>query len=364
MQQAHKGLVQFKHPPFAPLPLTPNPSLPARGQNRLHLLRLLIDRLIPGEACLSSEPSHRLDQLIDLRAEQRLATTGLDRLRPIGRADIPVLHRDLIGGTMNRQPQIVGLATEYEIEWVDSGIVKELVRCPTVVLHQILPVATTEQECVVAAAAVCRIVPQALTERIVPVGAVEDVGGIVPRKEVVEGVPRSVECCGAGQHEILDVGRQRNSDRALDLIDPIIGQLDDEISVSGERCQQLPCDLGMGCLHLTPGSPMFQHRIDNRQQLAHTGGECHLLCLSRSLQALISCGVRSSGVRPEYGLIANLPALFTELPQVLQSNLYHSGLPLVFRFSVSATAYPTGQPRLAGGADATAPAPPHSWIHG
>jgi hypothetical protein len=32
---------------------------------------------------------------------------------------------------------------------------------------------------------------------------------------------------------------------------------------------------------------MFQHRIENRQQLAHAGGECHLLRLSRSLQALI-----------------------------------------------------------------------------
>lgn len=32
---------------------------------------------------------------------------------------------------------------------------------------------------------------------------------------------------------------------------------------------------------------MFQHRIENRQQLAHAGGECHLLCLSRSLQTLI-----------------------------------------------------------------------------
>jgi len=32
---------------------------------------------------------------------------------------------------------------------------------------------------------------------------------------------------------------------------------------------------------------MFQHRIENRQQLAHTGSEGHLLRLFRSLQALI-----------------------------------------------------------------------------
>jgi hypothetical protein len=32
---------------------------------------------------------------------------------------------------------------------------------------------------------------------------------------------------------------------------------------------------------------MFQHRIENRQQLPHTGGECHLLGFPCSLQALI-----------------------------------------------------------------------------
>ena len=32
---------------------------------------------------------------------------------------------------------------------------------------------------------------------------------------------------------------------------------------------------------------MFQHRIENRQQLAHAGGEGHLLRLPRSLPALI-----------------------------------------------------------------------------
>ena len=44
--------------------------LPARGEDRLHGLRLLIDRLIPREASLLGEPGHRLNQLIHLRAEQ------------------------------------------------------------------------------------------------------------------------------------------------------------------------------------------------------------------------------------------------------------------------------------------------------
>ena len=61
-------------------PLTFHDSLlPARRQNVLNLLRLLIDRLIPGETGLLGELRHRLDELIDLRAEQRVSVAGLDR---------------------------------------------------------------------------------------------------------------------------------------------------------------------------------------------------------------------------------------------------------------------------------------------
>ena len=49
----------------------------------MHILRLLIDGLIPGQSRLLREPGHRLDQLIDLRAQQRLAVPGLNRLDPI-----------------------------------------------------------------------------------------------------------------------------------------------------------------------------------------------------------------------------------------------------------------------------------------
>lgn len=40
-------------------------------------------------------------------------------------------------------------------------------------------------------------------------------------------------------------------------------------------------------LHLPPGSPMFQHRIENRQQLPHARRERDLLRFARSLQPLI-----------------------------------------------------------------------------
>ena len=72
-------------------------SLPARSQDRLHVLRPLIDRLIPREASLCSEPRHRLNQLIDLRAEDRLSVPSLDGLGAIRRTAVPILNRHAIG---------------------------------------------------------------------------------------------------------------------------------------------------------------------------------------------------------------------------------------------------------------------------
>ena len=40
--------------------------LPARGEDDLHILRLLIDGLIPAEPGLQHEGGHRLNQLMDL----------------------------------------------------------------------------------------------------------------------------------------------------------------------------------------------------------------------------------------------------------------------------------------------------------
>ena len=79
----------------------PSFLLPARSQNALELRLLLngaatLDSIAPTQAGLCGEPGHGLNQLIDLRAEQRLAIAGLQRFDLIGRAAIPVLHRDLI----------------------------------------------------------------------------------------------------------------------------------------------------------------------------------------------------------------------------------------------------------------------------
>lgn len=70
-------------PLFIGYPLSPVMLLPADSQDRLHILRLLIDRLIPREASLCGEPGHRLDQLIDLRVEQRMPIAGLDGLEKV-----------------------------------------------------------------------------------------------------------------------------------------------------------------------------------------------------------------------------------------------------------------------------------------
>jgi len=53
------------------------------------------------------------------------------------------------------------------------------------------------------------------------------------------------------------------------------------------RCQQLSWDLRKGYLRLMPGSPMFDHCVENDQELTHARRECHLLRFPCSTQALI-----------------------------------------------------------------------------
>lgn len=55
--------------PFYFLEVNNSVLLPAGRQDTLHLLRLLIDRLIPRKAGLLTERGHGLNQLIDLCAE-------------------------------------------------------------------------------------------------------------------------------------------------------------------------------------------------------------------------------------------------------------------------------------------------------
>lgn len=68
--------------------------VPAPCEHVVYILRPLIDPLIPGQAGLLAERSHRLDQLVDLRIQEMLPVAGLGIFNLIrGRAEIPILHR-------------------------------------------------------------------------------------------------------------------------------------------------------------------------------------------------------------------------------------------------------------------------------
>src|SRR4249919_1969985 len=138
--------------------------LPVRGDDALEL-RLLswvtspTARSVPAQAGICRELSHRLNELIHLRTEQYLAIARLNRLRPIGCSDKPVLNSGLVGGAMNCDSQIVGLLANDEIQRIDVTVEQYLVHTATIVLNAILPIATAKEEGIIATASVHRVVP-------------------------------------------------------------------------------------------------------------------------------------------------------------------------------------------------------------
>ena len=83
---------------------------------------MLVDRLIPRETRLLGEPSHRLNELIDLRTQQSLPVARLNGFNPIVGVEIPVFDRDLICRSMDRQPQIVDLTANDEVQRIDRRV--------------------------------------------------------------------------------------------------------------------------------------------------------------------------------------------------------------------------------------------------
>ena len=76
--------------------------MPAGGQDGLHILRPLIDGLIPRQSCLLTEGGHGLNELIDLRIRQMLPIAGLDVFDLISvRTRVPILNRNGIGRAVN-----------------------------------------------------------------------------------------------------------------------------------------------------------------------------------------------------------------------------------------------------------------------
>ena len=95
--------------------------VPVRGEDRLHLLRSLIDRLVPGQTRLLVKRGHCLDQLINLRVKKRLPIAGLNHFRLICRASIPVLNRDLVRAAMDSESQIIRLSAEHQIHGINRA---------------------------------------------------------------------------------------------------------------------------------------------------------------------------------------------------------------------------------------------------
>ena len=65
--------------------------VPACCQDGLHVLRPLIDGLVPCESGLLAEGGHRLGQLVDLSIEEVLPIAGLEIFNLI-RTEIPILN--------------------------------------------------------------------------------------------------------------------------------------------------------------------------------------------------------------------------------------------------------------------------------
>ncbi len=171
--------------------------------------------IIPAQAGICRELSHGLDELIHLRAEQHFAIASLQRLDSIGRADIPVLHGDLIGCAMNRQPQIVGLAADHEVQWIDASVERYLVGRATAVLDHILSIAAAKEEGILAATTVYGIVPQTATQDVVAGKSRECVVAAVAGDDIIECVAGAIQVLQPGQRQVLDISPQRIVDRGL-----------------------------------------------------------------------------------------------------------------------------------------------------
>ncbi len=208
---------RFTRHGLCPCGLLQHPMLlPVRGEDALELRLLLWGtstpaRIIPAHAGIYRELSHRLDELIHLRTEQHLAIARLNRLRPIGCSDKPVLHSDLVVGRsiMNGNSKIVGLFADDEIQRIDATVEQYLVHTAIIVLDEILSIATAKEVGIVVIASVQRVVPSSTTQGIVPRQPGEEVFAVVTGEDVIERITRAFEVSDPGQLQIFYIGAQR-----------------------------------------------------------------------------------------------------------------------------------------------------------
>ena len=146
----------------------------------------MINRLIPRQASLLGEPRHRLNQLIHLPTEQHLTIARLNRLDPIGRADIPVLHGDLVGQAVNRQAQIVHLAADHQIQGIDRHAKERSVLVPRErigIPDRVLAIASPE---------IVEIITRAARQDVIAGAAGELIGATPSCERVVPGTTKEL----------------------------------------------------------------------------------------------------------------------------------------------------------------------------
>ena len=165
----------------------------------MHILGTLINRLVPGQTSLLIERSHGVNQLIHLRTEQQRAIPGLHRLDLMIGADIPVLNGNLIGGTMHRQPQIVDLTTDDQIERIDRRPVLKSITVVgrAVILDDDIQALTTSDE--------IGIVAQPTAQRIVAHPTDELIFRIVARQCVVQHIPGRIDRRRAHERKVFEI---------------------------------------------------------------------------------------------------------------------------------------------------------------
>ena len=203
--------------------------MPVGSKHRLNLLRPLIDGLIPRQPCLLTKARHRLDQLIDLRIQQRLTVAGLNRFE-LGRSrgTIPILNRDRIRRSMDRQPQIIDLPADDEIQWIDHRLIQQRVavaRRAVVFRDHILPVAASDE---------IRVVAQATPKRVVAGSTRQLVCCRISRQCIREAIACSITGGDSCQREVLQVGAKGPGDIALDRVGTLIRIFNDRIAGTGD----------------------------------------------------------------------------------------------------------------------------------
>src|SRR5262245_9030358 len=147
----------------------PSGGMPVRREHGLHLIRNLLDRLVPADATMrGAEGRHGLNELVDLGIQERttiLRPKHLDLVRcPI----LPGLHREGIACPMELHLQIAPGVAEDEVETITADVHEVTVTCGRIVLvERIMPCSRTEIVHIIAGATHEGVIAGAAIERVI-----------------------------------------------------------------------------------------------------------------------------------------------------------------------------------------------------